>query len=220
MTIAAQSRTTAEIARPRRAWLVASVGVLILTPLSFFLVDRPLATVAYDNLRPQRRMFDALTQIIDPLPVVAALVFLWAIVVVARSGPVGPTLEKFVRASAGLCAAIVAKDQLKYAFGRTWPETWIANNPSYFHDGVFGFSPFHGGQGWYAFPSGHTTVACAAAASLWLLWPRGRPVYALAVALVVVGLIGADYHWLSDIIAGGALGTAIGVGAARIGRAA
>ena len=55
-------------------------------------------------------------------------------------------------------------------------------------------------------------------ATLWVIWPRWRLAYAIAVALPVIGLIGADYHWISDIIAGGALAAAIGVVAARIGR--
>jgi membrane-associated phospholipid phosphatase len=34
--------------------------------------------------------------------------------------------------------------------------------------------------------------------------------YAAAVAAVTIGLVGADYHFLSDIIAGGFIGTTIG----------
>jgi len=208
------------VANHARTWLIAAVATPAFAVLSYFFVDRPLATLSYENLRPYRKLFDAMTRIVDPFAAVAGVVFLVAIVQVARRRQIGPLLSALLRASAGLCATIVVKDQLKYAFGRTWPETWILNNPSYFKDGVFGFTPFHGGPGWASFPSGHTTVVCALAASLWVLFPRGRPVYALAVVLVIVGLIGADYHWLSDIIAGAALGTAMGVTAAKVGRSA
>lgn len=220
MTVMATSEKIDAFERRSRAWAATALCVLVAAPVSYFFVDRPLATLAYENLRPQRKIFDALTHLIDPFPALAALVLVWAAVVVARRAPVGPVLEKLVRVSAGLCAAIVAKDQLKYAFGRTWPETWVLNNPSWFKDGAYGFTPFHGGPGWFSFPSGHTTIACAVAAGLWVLWPRGRPLYALGVALVAIGLVGADYHWLSDIIAGGALGAAFGVAAARIGNRA
>ena len=37
-----------------------------------------------------------------------------------------------------------------------------------------------------------------------------RPLYALAVLAVAVGLIGANYHFLSDVIAGGFVGTSTG----------
>ena len=37
-------------------------------------------------------------------------------------------------------------------------------------------------------------------------------VWAALIALVVIGLLGADYHWLSDTIAGFYLGTAVAIG--------
>ena len=98
------------------------------------------------------------------------------------------------------------KDQLKFVFGRTWPDTWINNNPSLIRDGVSGFNFFHGGAGYSAFPSGHTTVTCAVVAVFWVSYPRYRPLYAALVAVVVIGLIGANYHFLSDVIAGGFIG--------------
>jgi membrane-associated phospholipid phosphatase len=45
---------------------------------------------------------------------------------------------------------------------------------------------------------------------LWICYPRWRPLYALVVAAVVVGLIGADFHFLSDIVAGAFLGASTG----------
>jgi membrane-associated phospholipid phosphatase len=220
MTIASTSSGTGcgTHDKPARVWLLAAVAVAAVVPLSYSFLDRPIATLAHDDLPLWHRTFDALTHIIDPFPAIAGLVLLWTIVVVARRQAIGPVLNALARTSAGLCVAILVNDQLKYAFGRTWPETWVNRNPSWFGDHTYGFFPFHGGLGWFAFPSGHTTVICAVAASLWVLWPRGRLLYAIAVALVVIGLIGADYHWLSDIIAGGALGSAVGAAAARIGR--
>ena len=216
--------TDPEIAAQRpyaapQTWGLAAGGAILSIAASYFIVDRPLATLAYENLRGSRRYFDALTHIVDPFPAIAVLILLSAIVVALR-GPVRPALIDLVRVSAGLCAAIVAKDFFKWAFGRTWPETWINRNPSFFGDGTYGFFPFHGGQGWFAFPSGHMTIICAVAAGLWVAWPRGRLLYVLAVALVALGLIGADYHWLSDIIAGAALGATFGVAAANVGRGA
>jgi membrane-associated phospholipid phosphatase len=112
------------------------------------------------------------------------------------------------------------KEELKWAFGRTWPETWIraSPNPSYFGNGTYGFFPFHGGQGYASFPSGHTTAITAFAGAVWILWPKLRWL-ALALALAVaIGLLGADYHWLSDIIAGAIVGGSTGIAAARLGR--
>jgi membrane-associated phospholipid phosphatase len=45
---------------------------------------------------------------------------------------------------------------------------------------------------------------------LWIYYPQWRALYALVVAAVVAGLIGANYHFLSDIIAGGFVGCSSG----------
>jgi membrane-associated phospholipid phosphatase len=45
---------------------------------------------------------------------------------------------------------------------------------------------------------------------LWIQYPRLRPLYALVVLAVAVGLIGANYHFLSDVIAGGFVGMSTG----------
>ena len=110
-----------------------------------------------------------------------------------------------------MLTAIGVKDLLKIAFGRTWPETWTNNNPSFITDHAYYFAPFHGGIGWSAFPSGHQTVTAAFCAALWILAPRLRVLCIVMMLVVAIGLIGADEHWLSDVIAGSLIGWFIGV---------
>ena len=58
----------------------------------------------------------------------------------------------------------------KGLFGRTWPESWLGNNPSWIRDGVFRFFPFHGGAGLgFLFPLGHAAVITATATLLWVV---------------------------------------------------
>jgi membrane-associated phospholipid phosphatase len=78
-------------------------------------------------------------------------------------------------------------NQFKYAFGRTWPDTWIENNPSLIQNGVFGFNPFHGGSGFASFPSGHVAAICAVMTVLWWSYPSLRPIYVACVAAVAIG---------------------------------
>ncbi len=73
-------------------------------------------------------------------------------------------------------------------FGRTWPETWIDNNPSFIRDGAYGFHWFHGGGGYKSFPSGHMAATCAVLAVLWICYPRFKPLYLLAGLAVAAGL--------------------------------
>ena len=71
------------------------------------------------------------------------------------------------------------KNGLKLIFGRTWPETWIENNPSFIHDGVYGFNFLHGGTAYQSFPSGHMAAACAAVSVLWIWYPRLKWLWAV-----------------------------------------
>ncbi|MBV9523320.1 MAG: phosphatase PAP2 family protein [Alphaproteobacteria bacterium] len=204
--------------RQRRCAVVAaSCFALILLAIAF--LDRPLALLAHDHLHGLA-LFVALTYIPEYLMPLAAIILAGFAVSIAAGRRWPENAMVLLRCSLALAGAVTVKDQLKFAFGRTWPETWTNNNPSFIGNGVFGFSPFHGGQGWAAFPSGHTTAICAVAAVLWICWPRLRWLYAATVALVVIGLLGADFHWLSDTIAGGFLGSAAGATAAAVGRAA
>jgi membrane-associated phospholipid phosphatase len=199
---------------PARASIKAA-ALFGLVALAYFFADRPLA----EALRPHfagERIFVWLTYISKPLTPAATIL----IVAVAFRGIARGSLTvcefALLRISCAILLAGVFTYELKEVFGRTWPETWLNNNPSYFGNGVYGFFPFHGGPGYAAFPSGHTTAICAFAGALWFLWPRLRWLgVALAVA-VAIGLLGANYHWLSDIMAGAIVGVTTGWAAARI----
>jgi membrane-associated phospholipid phosphatase len=47
-------------------------------------------------------------------------------------------------------------------------------------------------------------------AVLWLCYPRWRALYAVVVGLAVVGLLGSDFHFLGDIVAGAFVGASTG----------
>lgn len=89
---------------------------------------------------------------------------------------------------------------LKNSIGRGRP-----SNPEI--TGLLDFSPFAFHAPWASFPSGHSTTALALATALAILFPRQ------AVALICIGAWGAvsramlGVHWVSDIVAGGMLGT-------------
>jgi membrane-associated phospholipid phosphatase len=193
----------------RRTALVGLIACLILVASAILFVDRPVSTWSHATLHG-RVVFVDLTYIAEDIATACGIVLL----VAALAWLFGRDLRRHERvAVAAALAVLVAssiKEQLKLAFGRTWPETWTNHNPSWIDNGVFGFFPFHGGSGWGSFPSGHTTVTTAAMAVLWCAYPRLRPICWIPVALVVIGLMGADYHFISDMIAGGFLGAACG----------
>lgn len=181
----------------------------ILVVVSYEWLDQPIAFFVHAEFHgvPAFPWLTRIPEWMSSLSVVALLV----IGLRALSGRPFSRLEVVVLLSGiSLAVGVAIKDQLKLAFGRTWPETWIDHSPSLIDTGAYGFNPFHGGHGYASFPSGHTTVVCAMMSVYWLCYPQWRPLYAFVIATVVIGLLGADFHFLSDIIAGGFLGASTG----------
>jgi membrane-associated phospholipid phosphatase len=195
--------------RDIRNWVLGLLATVAAVAVSYFWLDRPIAQFAHAHLQGID-LFDKLTLVPEALTLIAFVV----LTVAALSGLTGRPLPKFLTvmllSGASVAVAVLVKDELKFAFGRLWPETWFRNNPSFIRDGLYGFFPFHGGSGYYSFPSGHTTLICTAMTVWWLCYPRWRPLYALAVAAVAIGLVGANFHFLSDVIAGGFVGITVG----------
>lgn len=194
---------------PMRIWSLGLLGTAITVTVSYFWLDRPISHLAHAVLQ-RFDLFDKLTLIPDALTPLAVV----AVMVLALRGSSRAKLSRWqtvlLVAGISLTLAVIAKDELKTAFGRTWPETWIGNNPSLIRDGVFGFFPFHGGRGYRSFPSGHTSVTFAVMTVFWICYPKLRLLYAFVMAAMAIGLVGANFHFLSDVIAGGFLGVSIG----------
>jgi membrane-associated phospholipid phosphatase len=193
-----------------KAWLISLAAIAGAVAGSYIWIDRPLALFSHSYLRDYW-VFDRLTLIPEWFPLIAVLL----LVAFGARALTGRSLSTPGRVAAlgsiSLIAARAIKDQLKFAFGRTWPETWAHDNPSFIRDGIYGFHPFHGGAGFDAFPSGHATAICAVMSVLWLCYPKLRALYALCAVAVSIGLIGANYHFLGDVIAGCFLGASAGV---------
>ena len=205
--------------------LVALAVCAALVTLCYFFVDRPVAFFVHDHgiahLYPVRG-HPALAWVTYPPPILQT----WAPAVLAAL-----TLRRafgafrrweltLLVACVSLLVAVQFKDTLKFAFGRYWPDTWIRHNPSLIQDDAYGFHPFHeeisDEEGWYgSFPSGHTTRAVAIAAVYWVAYRRWRWACVAVPAAVAVGLIGMNYHFVGDVVAGAFVGGLVGVCAAR-----
>jgi membrane-associated phospholipid phosphatase len=195
--------------RARFAGLVTIALILI----SYRWIDRPVAALMDRMVRPGRPLasiFVLLTHLPDFLLYVwLALLILLPVLLFAagRLRRVGD-LRAAVLISVSFVFASAVKMLLKFSFGRTWPETWIYDNPSLIRDGVYGFFPFHGGAGWSAFPSGHMTAAISVVAIGWYLWPRLAWLWIAAAAGTAICLVGLNLHFVSDVVAGGYIGSA------------
>ncbi len=190
-------------------WLSYFAGTVLAVVITYQWVDRPVSLFAHDNLA-QYRIFVRLTYIPEPFIPAAALVFLGLGLWLIAKRTLPRCAATVLICSISLMAAESTKNQLKYVFGRFWPETWVQNNPSFIRDGAYGFNFLHGGPGYASFPSGHLAVTCAVVSVLWICYPKFWPLYILPVVAVSVGLGGANYHFVSDMIAGGFIGVTTG----------
>jgi membrane-associated phospholipid phosphatase len=192
-------------------WFSGLFATAVMVLISYQWFDRPIALFMH---RPGQRSPDGwwkmLTHIPNPLiPVaIAAFVMLGLRALMTRSLP-GYQAAAFL-CSTSVIVTEVLKERLKFMFGRSWPESWMGNNPSFIRDGLYEFRFMQGGGAFNAFPSGHMATSCAVLAVLWLWYPRFRPLYLIAGLGVGAGLVGANFHFLGDVIAGAFVGGSIG----------
>jgi membrane-associated phospholipid phosphatase len=192
-------------------WSVALLICGACITFSYFVVDRPFAYFAHDELRGYRAIFDLvgrLPKVLGPL-VIGCTVFFGVRAVMGR--PLTKIQTSIVLSALSLALSAILESWLKFAFGRTWPETWVQDNPSLIRDGIHNFNPFHGGLGFAAFPSGHMVAISAIISAFWFRHPRLRGIYAICIATVFIGQLGANYHFVGDLIAGGFVGFSVGL---------
>lgn len=73
----------------------------------------------------------------------------------------------------------------------------------------YGFHPFSFGSVWKSMPSGHATTAFALAVSLMMIFPRQRPLWFAFACLVALSRVIVNAHFVSDVIAGAAVGCGV-----------
>jgi len=71
--------------------------------------------------------------------------------------------------------------------------------------------PLLGASRW-SFPSGHAATAFAGAVALTYLWRAGAPLFFLLATAIAFSRVYVGVHYPSDVLAGAALGTVVGLG--------
>ncbi len=191
-----------------RRTLVALILCAVIVALCYFFIDRPIAFYVHNRWGDD----SVLKWLTYPPPILQAWTPVALVALMVRR--VYGSFRRWELAILAACLSLVMADQfretLAYVFGRYWPETWIDDNPSLIQDGAYGFHLFHGGSAYGSFPSGHTARALAIAAIIWIAYPRWRWACGLASLAVAVGLVGMNYHFVGDVIAGGFVGGIVG----------
>ena len=192
---------------------MALFSALGLIAFSIAFVDRPFSTWAHTENLSRLTLFAVVPYLIRPLlPGALLCLIVMGLAVAFRSWKPGEKGLTFITGCLAILVALAITSGLKFIFGRTWPESWMADNPSWIRDGTYGFFFFHGGNSWASFPSGATAAMTALAAVLWARIPRWRALWASLVVLVAVKLLGSNDHFVSDVIAGAYIGATCAAG--------
>jgi len=193
-------------------WLIALAIVSIAVAVCYVWLDWRIASWVHEHRTSYRtRDFLApLTHIPDPLiPLGAAAFFILGLRAIAGRALHKP-YDVIVACGVSVVMCEQIKNGFKWFFGRPWPETWTHNNSSYIGNQDYAFHWFHGGGEFSSFPSGHTAATLSVLSVLWICYPRFRIVYAVIGFAVVVGLVGSNFHFLGDTVAGGFVGATVG----------
>ena len=193
--------------RPRL--LAALFGTVLAAALSMTFVDRPVARFFHDGDPRVHAVFAVITKfgLSDAYLIVSSLLFLGLRIAAARTRDAARAPSLLLNAYRALfifavvAASGILTDVVKVICGRARPKLLFADN-------FYGFTWGATQADYWSFPSGHATTAAALATALFLLWPRGLPLYVAGALLVMASRIILDAHYTSDVIAGAAIGAA------------
>jgi membrane-associated phospholipid phosphatase len=190
-----------------QSWSFAAVLTIIAVVIAVEFLDRPIAWVTFPVFGDLFfvRAFAGTPSFFGPIEIFILLIFVFRRIAIY---PLAYPDAVLVWCEASLLATKLLLSPLKFAFGRTWP---LHGHPSFLIDGAYGFNFFTAGPQFAAFPSGHTASVSALAAVLWTTYPRFRRLYGVGVAAIALALVAGDFHFLSDVLAGGFLGVSVAV---------
>ncbi|MFC1518344.1 phosphatase PAP2 family protein [Pseudomonadota bacterium] len=184
-------------------YLVAVIAILV----SVSYIDRPLAQLLHDSKQSDfglTSVFKLLANTPLALEVLAGVLVL--IGLLGRNNAFSHLVKPIVLVA---ISATVVRFGAKIISGRTWPETWVNNNPSWIEHGVEMFAPFSLSQSYHSFPSGHALFTFAFASLFWQYSPKLYWLWLTAMVSVFIGQLGQNYHYLGDLLAGAVLGVLI-----------
>jgi membrane-associated phospholipid phosphatase len=188
---------------PRRAWIPAAL--LPFAILCIFTIDQPVARLMADNGALLVHVFTVITWFgqggVVLYPTGAML--LAALWLRPRLPSLMEALDRLIRRAIMIFATVagagLVNDLFKIVFGRARPRMWLGGDLS-------GFQFLRYGAKFASFPSGHTATSVAAAVALGALFPRWRAGFAFAALLIAGSRVIIDAHYVSDVLAGAAVG--------------
>lgn len=180
--------------------LAVSLFLLVLSAVSWNLWDRSIADWAFHLPRSWANAAGRLSALGEGVYWIV-LVFAIGLTAVVRKKEAVAAWA--LQAAAAIAGAGLAANVLKVIAGRARPRA--------LDEGVWGFHFFEVGYRFASFPSGHAAIAAAVATSICLARPAAWPLAALLWMLLAGGRVLTGSHFVSDVLAGGAVGIAVSV---------
>ncbi|HJO93085.1 MAG TPA: phosphatase PAP2 family protein [Victivallales bacterium] len=191
--------------------LLTGIGIILII-IFYKYIDKPVAFAVHDYLSKYTTLmliFYCLEHIANVIFFTVPILYIYLFTRYARK--LFSLFDKFLFSyCTSIVTVVIIKDLLKGVFGRYWPQTYINGNLSLIGMDAYGFNFFHTGLAYQSFPSGHTCVIFAAMTVVWLEYPKLKWLAITLSICVMVGLIGLDYHFVSDVIAGMIVGITTG----------
>jgi membrane-associated phospholipid phosphatase len=194
--------TDAAARRPDFSWplrlLVGLAVTAAFVTVLYFFIDRPVLSFFRDCDLGRYRLLKWLTRppeafvLLSPAVLLAGLLRRWF-------GPWGRAEKAVVAAAVSTLLTALAALLLKIAFGRS----------------ADGFHPFHYGEAYWAFPSGHTACTLSVTVVAEAAFPRWRLCWWALAGVVAATLIVLTHHFVGDVLGGGFLGWGVGGTVAR-----
>ncbi|MCL9783064.1 phosphatase PAP2 family protein [Vibrio sp. S4M6] len=200
----------------RLVW--ATTLTLVAIVVCYYFIDKPAAEYAATvNFRqyPVFSWFASTPVYISYLTAIFVVVSIFCLVWERR---IHKWMMCSILVAVSLMLSTIAKNILKFVFGRYWPATWKDANPSWLDNHEYGFHPFHTGVWYQSFPSGHATAILASMTVIGLFYPKLRSIALFLVAITLVGQLAMYYHFVSDLIAGAYLGALFGFSTVHLAR--
>lgn len=180
------------------------IAVMVMLASVLF-IDRPLAEYLH-QLKPHSPVLNGFFLLLSKIPLFLEILA-GVIVVSGLISQYRVYVQQLIKPIIYVViGASIIRVSAKVIFGRTWPETWTNNNPSWIENGIEAFHPFSMSASYHSFPSGHALFTFALASLFWHFCPK---LYWLWLALmigVVMGQLTQNYHYLGDLLAGGICG--------------
>lgn len=184
--------------------LILFVSILLIC-LSYLYIDRSFAFWSHDQNFARYSILNGFTYVVEYVEGVIVLLYGYLIFQFLYKKRINLFDQKLLVIVYSLALAFFINKQIKFIFGRYWPQTWKGNQSLIEHN-AYGFDFFHEGG---SFPSGHATCTFAIATAIWIVFPRFRLLAVSLAFFTIIGQLGMNYHFVSDILAGGLLGSLI-----------